>query len=59
MSPTFSIIMSTYNRGRHIIPSIKCVLNQGFEDYELMVIGDGCDDETAAIVRPYLSDRVT
>lgn len=58
MAPTFSIVMSTYNRGRHILPTIKSVLAQSFADYELMIVGDGCDDETGAVVRPFLSERV-
>src|SRR5215813_11113082 len=58
MPPVFSIVMATHNRGRHIVPTVKSVLNQSFEDYELMIIGDGCDDDTAAAVQPFLSDRV-
>jgi len=58
MAPVFSIAMATYNRGRHIVPSIRSVLAQSFGDYELLIVGDGCDDDTEAAVRPFLSDRV-
>jgi len=56
--PQFSVVMATYNRGRHILPSIRSVLNQHFRDFELIVVGDCCDDETAEVVRPFLGGRV-
>lgn len=58
MAPTFSIILATWNRGRHIVPTIKSVLQQSFTDYELLIVGDCCDDDTEAVVRPFLSERV-
>ena len=48
--PTFSVIMATYNRGRFIAPSIQSVLAQTLQDFELIVVGDCCDDETAEVV---------
>src|SRR4030095_5903858 len=58
MAPVFSIVMAAYNRGRHIVPTIRSVLAQSFTDYELLIVGDACDDDTEAMVRPFLSDRV-
>lgn len=56
--PTISVVMATYNRGRHILPSVRSVLGQRFTDFELLIVGDHCTDDTAKIVAPYLSDRV-
>jgi hypothetical protein len=50
--------MATYNRGRHILPSVRSVLGQDTDDWELLVVGDACTDETEAILQPFLSDRV-
>jgi glycosyltransferase involved in cell wall biosynthesis len=58
MQPTFSIAMAVYNRSRHIVPTIKSVLQQTFADFELLLVGDGCTDDTAEMVRPFLSERV-
>lgn len=58
ISPAFSIVLSTWNRGRHIVPTIRSVLHQTFTDYELLIVGDCCDDDTEAAVRPFLSERV-
>jgi glycosyltransferase involved in cell wall biosynthesis len=45
-SPVFSIVVATYNRGRHIIPTIDSVLGQSFGNFELLVVGDGVADDT-------------
>jgi len=57
-APSFSVIMATYNRGRHILPSIRSVLWQSCQDLELLIVGDHCTDETEAAVRPLLSNKV-
>lgn len=50
--------MATYNRGRHILPSVRSVLGQTFKDFELLVVGDHCTDNTEAALELFLSDRV-
>jgi glycosyltransferase involved in cell wall biosynthesis len=57
--PFFSIVLPTYGRGRHIKPSIASVLRQSFRDFELMVVGDGCVDETEAVVRSFPPEQIT
>lgn len=44
--PKFSIITATYGRSKHILPSIQSVLKQNFDSFELLIIGDGVDDDT-------------
>lgn len=56
--PMFSVVMATYNRGRHILPSIQSVLRQSCQDFELLVVGDCCTDDTADIVRALASPQV-
>jgi len=57
-SPMFSIIMPVWNRANVVGRAIESVLAQKFKDYELLIIDDGSDDDTAGAVRPYLSDTV-
>jgi glycosyltransferase involved in cell wall biosynthesis len=57
-SPFFSVVLPTYGRGRHIKPSIESVLRQGFGDFELIVVGDGCADETERIVRSLPAEQI-
>jgi glycosyltransferase involved in cell wall biosynthesis len=56
--PYFSVVMATFNRGDHIRPSIESVLQQSFGDFELLVIGDACTDDTEAVVGAFKSSRV-
>lgn len=56
--PFFSVVLPTYGRGRHIKPSIESVLAQSFGDLELIVVGDGCNDDTEEAVRSYSSERI-
>ena len=56
-NPFFSIVLPTYARGDHIKPTIASVLNQTCGDFELIVVGDGCTDETEAAVRSFKAER--
>lgn len=58
MSPAITVLMATYNRGRHIQPSIRSVLGQTFTDFELLVIGDGCNDDTESHVSAFRDPRI-
>ncbi len=48
--PRVTVIMATYGRGRHILPSVRSVLAQEMPDFELLVVGDACTDDTEAAV---------
>jgi len=56
--PFFSVIIPTYNRKDLVINSIRSVLNQEFEDYELIIIDDGSQDRTQPFVQEnFASER--
>lgn len=52
-APFFSIVMATYGRGPHIRPSIESAMRQTFDDFELLVVGDGCTAGAEAVVRSF------
>jgi glycosyltransferase involved in cell wall biosynthesis len=58
-APSFSVVLATYNRGEHIRPTIESVLRQAWRDFELIVVGDGCDDATEGVVRSFADARVS
>jgi glycosyltransferase involved in cell wall biosynthesis len=57
--PYFSVVLATYGRGEHIRPTIESVLRQTCSDFELIVVGDGCKDETSQIVGSFKSREVS
>ena len=57
--PSFSVVLATYNRGQHIRPTIESVLRQSWPDFELIVVGDACSDDTEGAVRSFDDARVS
>jgi glycosyltransferase involved in cell wall biosynthesis len=51
--PLVSVIIPTYNRGWIVKEAIDSVLEQDFDDYELIVVDDGSGDDTPAILSAY------
>lgn len=49
-----SVIMPTFNCGRFIADSIDSVIAQTVTDWELCIVDDCSDDDTADVLKPYL-----
>jgi glycosyltransferase involved in cell wall biosynthesis len=50
MDPSVTVVISTYNWSSVLPYSIGSVLRQTFADFELLVVGDGCTDDSEAVV---------
>ncbi|MDO9045721.1 MAG: glycosyltransferase [Methanobacteriaceae archaeon] len=48
-----SIIMPTYNRANIIKRAIDSILNQTFDNYEIIIIDDGSNDKTECLINEY------
>ncbi len=55
----FSIIMPVWNRAHLVTSAVESVLAQTVQDWELVIVDDGSDDDLAERISPYLSDRVS
>lgn len=53
-----SIVLPTYNRAHVIGRAIKSVLDQTFQDFELIVVDDGSTDNTHSVVESAHDPRV-
>ncbi|MGZ5432730.1 MAG: glycosyltransferase family 2 protein [Thermoanaerobaculia bacterium] len=58
MSPRVTVLMATYNWSTVLPYSIGSALGQSFTDFELLVIGDGCTDDSEQVVRGMGDPRV-
>ena len=54
----FSVVIPLYNKANYIESTIRSVLDQTCDDYELIVVDDGSSDNSLALARKYESDRV-
>jgi len=57
--PLVSIILATYNRSRVLAHAIESVRRSTLTDWELLVIGDHCTDDTSDVVAGIGDPRVT
>ena len=49
----FSIIVPVYNQEKYIDRAITSILNQNFQNFELIIVNDGSTDNTANIINKY------
>ena len=53
-----SVLLSTYNAEKYIYDAIKSVLNQSFQDFELIIIDDASTDRTVSIIERFNDKRI-
>lgn len=57
-SPRVSVIMAAYNHAPFIGEAIRSVLNQSFQDFELIITDDGSTDGTPDVIRGFADSRI-
>jgi glycosyltransferase involved in cell wall biosynthesis len=58
VSPRVTVIIATYNWSAVLPYSIGSVLQQTFTDFEVLVVGDGCTDDSETVVAGIGDSRV-
>lgn len=56
--PLFSVVIPTYNRAQMILVAIQSVLDQSFQEFELIVVDDGSTDSTRETLERLVDHRV-
>ena len=51
--PFFSVVITAYNAEEYLERALKSVINQSFNDYELIIVENGSSDSTRNIVKRY------
>jgi len=57
-NPKASVIIPAYNHEKYIGEAIQSVLDQTFEDFELIIINDGSSDNTEAEILKFRDERI-
>ena len=57
MNPIVSIICPSYNSSSYIERTVRSVLAQTFNDWELIIVDDCSTDNSCAVVQKYISDE--
>lgn len=52
----FSIITPTYNRASTLERAIRSILNQSYQNFEMIIVDDGSTDSTIDILKKYSND---
>ena len=53
----FSIVIPTYNRANFIEQTILDIINQSYDNWELIIIDDGSTDNTKEVVSKFTHDK--
>lgn len=57
-NPLVSIVMVNYNQERYIGAAIESVLQQSYQNWELIVVDDGSTDRSKEIIQSYADERI-
>jgi len=53
-----SVVIPAYNHEKFIGPAIDSVLNQSYQNFELIIVDDGSTDNTASVIKSYTDQRI-
>lgn len=56
--PFVSVIIPTYNRGHLIAETIRSVLDQTYQNFEIIIVDDGSTDDTQRIIEGFTEARI-
>jgi len=57
-TPVLSILLSSFNYGRFIGDAIKSVLDQNFDDYELLIVDNASTDDSIDVIKSFNDERI-
>lgn len=52
-TPRISVIMMSFNTGRYLVDTLETLVNQSYENWELIAVDGGSTDNTLEILRDY------
>ncbi|RHV70460.1 MULTISPECIES: glycosyltransferase family 2 protein [Clostridia] len=56
--PLVSVVMSTYNEEKYVLASINSILNQTYENIEIIIVDDASTDNTVSLIENIATDKI-
>ena len=56
--PFFSVVIPLFNKEAYIADTLKSVLTQSLQDFEIIIVDDGSTDKSLNIVHSFSDDRI-
>jgi len=57
MNPKISILMANYNNDKYISEAIESVVNQTYQNWELIIIDDSSTDSSVKLINKFLNNK--
>jgi glycosyltransferase involved in cell wall biosynthesis len=58
-SPIISVIIPSYNNEKHIIECLNSILEQTFNNFEVIIVNDGSTDDSEKLLKNYIEQKNT
>ena len=58
ITPFFSVVIPTYNRSELLKEAVHSIMDQSFEDFELLIVDDHSTDDTKNVVASFKDSRI-
>jgi glycosyltransferase involved in cell wall biosynthesis len=58
MDPQVSVVIKSYNHAAYVGETIQSILDQSFQDFEIVVTDDGSIDGTPDVIRQFADSRI-
>ena len=58
VTPDISVLLSVFNEEKYIVDAITSVLDQTYENFELIIIDDASTDKTLEILKSFKDTRI-
>ena len=57
-NPLISVLLPVFNAEKYLYDSIKSVLEQTFQDFELIIVNDGSTDNSLEVIKKFTDQRI-